>query len=76
MHAWQDKHKGIMALAPLERLTNTQLLKRNADYCFVIFFCYTLTLSIFPGFLAEDTGQHHLGTWYGFPSATVEISHA
>lgn len=60
----RDKHKGIMALAPLERLTNTQLLKRNADYCFVILFCYTLTLSIFPGFLAEDTGQHHLGTWY------------
>lgn len=62
--AWQNKHNGTKALAPLGRLTNTQLLKRNADYCFVIFFCYTLTLSIFPGFLAEDTGTHHLGTWY------------
>ncbi|KAG0568465.1 hypothetical protein KC19_6G021100 [Ceratodon purpureus] len=59
-----NKHNGTKALAPLGRLTNTQLLKRNADYCFVIFFCYTLTLSIFPGFLAEDTGTHHLGTWY------------
>lgn len=59
-----DKHKGIKALAPLERLTTRQLVARNADYCFVIFFCYTLTLSIFPGFLSEDTGKHHLGTWY------------
>uniref|UniRef100_A0A7I4D5E2 Equilibrative nucleoside transporter n=1 Tax=Physcomitrium patens TaxID=3218 RepID=A0A7I4D5E2_PHYPA len=59
-----DNQQGMKALMPLERLTTSQLLAKNADYCFIICFCFTLTLSIFPGFLAEDTGKHHLGTWY------------
>lgn len=29
-----------------------------------MFVIYTLTLSIFPGFLSEDTGSHSLGGWY------------
>ncbi|MCI17413.1 equilibrative nucleotide transporter 3-like, partial [Trifolium medium] len=29
-----------------------------------LFLTYVLTLSIFPGFLSEDTGSHSLGTWY------------
>lgn len=37
---------------------------QNIDYAFDIFLIYVLTLSIFPGFLSEDTGSHSLGTWY------------
>ncbi|CAM6034550.1 unnamed protein product [Sphagnum compactum] len=47
-----------------QQLTNRQLIAKNADYAFAIFVVYTLSLSIFPGFLSEDTGQHHLGSWY------------
>lgn len=47
-----------------QRLTIRQLIAKNADYAFAIFVVYTLSLSIFPGFLSEDTGQHHLGSWY------------
>ncbi|XP_075478498.1 equilibrative nucleotide transporter 3-like [Primulina tabacum] len=48
----------------LERLSNKELLSRNVDYAFDMFFIYALTLSIFPGFLSEDTGSHSLGGWY------------
>ncbi|XP_054811095.1 equilibrative nucleotide transporter 3-like [Prosopis cineraria] len=47
-----------------ERKGNKQLLKENIDYAVDIFLIYVLTLSIFPGFLSEDTGWHSLGTWY------------
>lgn len=47
-----------------ERLTLTQLLYKNIDYLLDLFFIYVLTLSIFPGFLYENTGTHGLGTWY------------
>ncbi|CAI0550154.1 unnamed protein product [Linum tenue] len=46
------------------RFSNKELLKQNADYAVDIFLIYALTLSIFPGFLSEDTGSHSLGTWY------------
>jgi equilibrative nucleoside transporter 1/2/3 len=36
----------------------------NIDYAADIFLIYVLTLSIFPGFLYENTGTHQLGTWY------------
>ncbi|CAM6090669.1 unnamed protein product [Calypogeia fissa] len=49
---------------PIVRRTNSQLLFENLDYCFVIAATYILSLSIFPGFLAEDTGRHQLGSWY------------
>ncbi|PNY03027.1 equilibrative nucleotide transporter 3-like protein, partial [Trifolium pratense] len=47
-----------------ERKGKKQLLKENIDYALDMFMIYTLTLSIFPGFLSEDTGKHSLGTWY------------
>ncbi|KAF7805862.1 equilibrative nucleotide transporter 3-like [Senna tora] len=48
----------------LERKGNKQLLMENIDYALDIFLIYVLTLSIFPGFLSEDTGSHSLGAWY------------
>lgn len=48
----------------LERLSNKELLIRNIDYALDMFLIYVLTLSIFPGFLSEDTGSHGLGAWY------------
>ncbi|XP_050248164.1 equilibrative nucleotide transporter 3-like isoform X2 [Quercus robur] len=48
----------------LERLSNKELLLQNIDYALDMFLIYVLTLSIFPGFLSEDTGSHSLGTWY------------
>ncbi|KAF7823065.1 equilibrative nucleotide transporter 3-like [Senna tora] len=48
----------------LERKGNKQLLLENLDYALDMFLIYALTLSIFPGFLSEDTGSHSLGTWY------------
>lgn len=47
-----------------ERLSNKQLLLQNIDYAIDLFLIYILTLSIFPGFLSEDTGSHSLGSWY------------
>ncbi|XLT31029.1 hypothetical protein HN873_062321 [Arachis hypogaea] len=47
-----------------ERKGIQQLLLENMDYALDMFLIYTLTLSIFPGFLSEDTGSHSLGTWY------------
>ncbi|XP_022749073.1 equilibrative nucleotide transporter 3-like [Durio zibethinus] len=46
------------------RLSNKKLLLQNIDYAVDMFLIYVLTLSIFPGFLSEDTGKHSLGTWY------------
>ncbi|KAG0501499.1 hypothetical protein HPP92_001571 [Vanilla planifolia] len=48
----------------LERMTIMQLLKQNLDYGVDLYLIYVLTLSIFPGFLSEDTGSHQLGSWY------------
>ncbi|XP_004507230.1 equilibrative nucleotide transporter 3-like [Cicer arietinum] len=47
-----------------ERKGIKQLLLENIDYALDLFLIYVLTLSIFPGFLSEDTGSHSLGTWY------------
>ncbi|KAE8698468.1 Equilibrative nucleotide transporter 4 [Hibiscus syriacus] len=47
-----------------ERLSTKELLIQNIDYALDMFLIYALTLSIFPGFLSEDTGKHSLGTWY------------
>ncbi|KAI4334038.1 hypothetical protein L6164_018778 [Bauhinia variegata] len=47
-----------------ERKGNRVLLRENIDYALDLFLIYVLTLSIFPGFLSEDTGTHSLGTWY------------
>jgi equilibrative nucleoside transporter 1/2/3 len=48
----------------LERLNNKELLLQNIDYALDMFLIYVLSLSIFPGFLSEDTGSHSLGAWY------------
>ncbi|KAG6484415.1 hypothetical protein ZIOFF_052930 [Zingiber officinale] len=45
-----------------ERLSNKELLLQNIDYALDIFLIYVLTLSIFPGFIAEDTRSHSLGS--------------
>lgn len=47
-----------------ERLTTKQLLLQNIDYELNLYLIYVLTLSIFPGFLYENTGTHQLGSWY------------
>ncbi|XP_038689003.1 equilibrative nucleotide transporter 3-like isoform X2 [Tripterygium wilfordii] len=47
-----------------DRLSNKQLLFQNIDYALDLFLIYVLTLSIFPGFLYENTGEHKLGEWY------------
>ncbi|KAF3320938.1 equilibrative nucleotide transporter 3-like protein [Carex littledalei] len=48
----------------LERLSNKELFLQNIDYAISLYLIYVLTLSIFPGFLSEDTGSHSLGSWY------------
>ncbi|KAF4379266.1 hypothetical protein F8388_013484 [Cannabis sativa] len=40
------------------RKTNKQLLVENLDYAIGLYLIYILTLSIFPGFLYENTGKH------------------
>ncbi|XP_044501111.1 equilibrative nucleotide transporter 3-like [Mangifera indica] len=57
LHKEQDEEQ-------YQRLSNKELLLQNIDYALAMFLIYALTLSIFPGFLSEDTGSHSLGTWY------------
>ncbi|KAK3125353.1 hypothetical protein QOZ80_7BG0603770 [Eleusine coracana subsp. coracana] len=47
-----------------KRLSTKELLMENIDYAINLYLIYVLTLSIFPGFLSEDTGSHSLGSWY------------
>ncbi|XP_057451027.1 equilibrative nucleotide transporter 3-like isoform X2 [Lotus japonicus] len=55
----------------LERKGKMQLLQENFDYALDLFLTHVLTLSIFPGFLSEDTGSHSLGTWYALVLITM-----
>ncbi|MCL7050133.1 hypothetical protein MKW94_006980 [Papaver nudicaule] len=55
----------------LERLTTKQLLIQNLDLAMTIILTDMLSLSIFPGFLSEDTGKHSMGSWYAFVLITV-----
>ncbi|XP_078157008.1 equilibrative nucleotide transporter 3-like [Carex rostrata] len=48
----------------LGRLSTKDLFLQNIDHAISLYLIYVLTLSIFPGFLSEDTGTHRLGTWY------------
>nr|XP_011470879.1 PREDICTED: equilibrative nucleotide transporter 3-like [Fragaria vesca subsp. vesca] len=57
--------------ARLQRLSNKQLFKQNLDYGLGLFLTYALTLSIFPGFLYENTQNHKLGSWYPLVLITV-----
>ncbi|CAF1740514.1 unnamed protein product [Brassica oleracea] len=47
-----------------QRLSNKELLVQNIDYAVNLTLIYLISLSIFPGFLYENTGQHGLGSWY------------
>ncbi|BBN10216.1 hypothetical protein MPTK1_5g01910 [Marchantia polymorpha subsp. ruderalis] len=47
-----------------ERKTVKQLMIETWDFNLALVLIYTLSLSIFPGFLYEDTGKHKLGSWY------------
>ncbi|KAG2312526.1 hypothetical protein Bca4012_027076 [Brassica carinata] len=47
-----------------QMLSKKELLLQNKDHAVNLFLIYVLTLSIFLGFLYENTGQHGLGTWY------------
>nr|XP_043609335.1 equilibrative nucleotide transporter 3-like isoform X2 [Erigeron canadensis] len=49
---------------PSKRLSIKQLFLENFDYTMDLFLICVVTLSIFPGFLYENTGSHQLGTWY------------
>ncbi|XP_009589135.1 equilibrative nucleotide transporter 3-like [Nicotiana tomentosiformis] len=48
----------------LQRLSTKQLFFQNIDYALDLYLIYVLTLSIFPGFLYENSGTHKLGSWY------------
>ncbi|CBI40864.3 unnamed protein product, partial [Vitis vinifera] len=54
-----------------ERLSNKQLFFQNIDYALEAFLGHLVTLSIFPGFLFENTGKHQLGSWYPLVLITV-----
>ncbi|KAK1424588.1 hypothetical protein QVD17_19921 [Tagetes erecta] len=48
----------------LNRLSNKELLFQNVDYALDLFLIFAMSMSIFPGFLYENTGTHQLGSWY------------
>ncbi|OAP16322.1 ENT7 [Arabidopsis thaliana] len=48
----------------IQKLTKKQLLRENIDLGINLSLIYVVTLSIFPGFLYENTGEHRLGDWY------------
>nr|GLL24044.1 equilibrative nucleotide transporter 3-like [Ipomoea trifida] len=47
----------------VENVSNKKLFMENIDYALDLYFIYVVTLSIFPGFLYENTGTHSLGSW-------------
>lgn len=52
-----------VVLEPMERLSKKDLFFQNIDYAVEIFMIFLLSLSIFPGFLYENTGKHQWGSW-------------
>ncbi|XP_068644429.1 equilibrative nucleotide transporter 3-like isoform X2 [Aristolochia californica] len=61
---FQQDENGEEDAKQQDRLSNKQLFLQNIDYAIDLYLIYVLTLSIFPGFLSEDTGTHSLGNWY------------
>ncbi|KAJ0836482.1 putative equilibrative nucleoside transporter [Helianthus annuus] len=55
----------------LDRLSNKELLYQNFDYAIDLFLIFAVSVSIFPGFLYENTGMHQLGSWYPLVLVTV-----
>lgn len=45
-------------------IDNLQLARENIYKLISLFLTYAMTLSIFPGFLFENTGKHELNSWY------------
>ncbi|GAB2285327.1 Epsin-3, clathrin recruitment and traffic between the Golgi and endosome [Dionaea muscipula] len=60
----EPRIEGEKGAKDIDRLSTKQLFVQNVDYALDLFLIYLLTLSIFPGFLDEDTGKHKLGSWY------------
>ncbi|WZZ03150.1 hypothetical protein YC2023_089071 [Brassica napus] len=64
-----QKHRarsGSNPVEPVEEvppLSNQQLAHQNLDRVISLFLIYALTLSIFPGFLYENTGKHSLHSY-------------
>ncbi|KAL5579279.1 hypothetical protein UlMin_011721 [Ulmus minor] len=54
-----------------QRMSNKQVLLKNLDYEINLFLIFMLSLSIIPGFLYENTGNHQLGTWYPLVLVTM-----
>ncbi|KAF3775721.1 Equilibrative nucleotide transporter 3 [Nymphaea thermarum] len=52
----QDTQTDLENPKDFQRFSNKQLLIQNIDYAIDLYLIYVLTLSIFPGFLYEDTG--------------------
>ncbi|KAL3633495.1 hypothetical protein CASFOL_022257 [Castilleja foliolosa] len=49
----------------VNNISASNLILQNVDYALAVFLTYALTLSIFPGFLYENTGRRHdMGSWY------------
>nr|GMC87983.1 equilibrative nucleotide transporter 3 [Ipomoea batatas] len=55
----------------VERLSKKKLFMENIDYTLDLYLLYVVTLSIFPGFLYENTGTHSLGSWYPIVLVTL-----
>lgn len=45
-------------------IDNLQLARENIYKLISLFLTYAMTLSIFPGFLFENTGKHELNSWF------------
>ncbi|XP_074342303.1 equilibrative nucleotide transporter 3-like [Apium graveolens] len=60
----QTKASEQVVPEPMERLSKKELFFQNMDYAVEIFIIFLLSLSIFPGFLYENTGKHQWGSWY------------
>ncbi|KAK7246645.1 hypothetical protein RIF29_41515 [Crotalaria pallida] len=59
--AFENSHDGLCkGASTVDMIPNRQ----SIDYAVDLFLISVVTLSIFPGFLYENTGSHQLGTWY------------
>ncbi|CAK9181294.1 unnamed protein product [Ilex paraguariensis] len=60
----QTQESKITDATNSKQLSHKQLLLQNIDYAIDLFLIASVSLSIMPGFLYENTGMHHLGSWY------------
>ncbi|CAN0852652.1 Equilibrative nucleotide transporter 3 [Linum grandiflorum] len=57
-------NQGDSVTPPPPRLSTKMLLVKNYDFILALFLTYAVSLSIFPGFISENTGTHGMGSWY------------